>query len=447
MKSISNGFELKTGFWSMVDQGAVSVGNFLTTVLVARAMLPSEYGIYALLFALMLFMVFLNSAAVVYGLSLHGAAGTEAELRPLAGGSLILTGGLGVVLGAATGGVAILLHRASLVPWIFLALLFWQLQETTRRALMSRLRHADAVWGDGLSYLGQAACIAYLFVARRLTLASVFEAMAVTSAAGWLLQICQLRLAPSDFRGSLRLVPRFWGAGRWALLVGVTQAFIGQALLWFLAFRGMAEVASFQSLLNLVRVTNPVMFAIGSVVLPIVAARQEKPAAGLLAVRRYGLLGALVLIPYFAVIFIFPSSMLRLLYGAGSSYLGLPVELRLLILGSAFVYVGHILGMYYFGLSRSDVVFRCESAAAATAAVGGLVLVTQAGIIGASAAYDLTFIAGTAAYVWFLVYRGPAKLRGAKVIQLASIQGTSGQAAEADRRSIGARKSWIWEGD
>src|SRR5260370_34663247 len=100
-----------SGFWSMVDQGAVSAGNFLTTILLARALLPSDYGIYALLFALMLFMIFLNSAVIVYGLSLHGAAGTDAEVRALAGGSLVLASGLGCGLRGATRGVAWLVHR------------------------------------------------------------------------------------------------------------------------------------------------------------------------------------------------------------------------------------------------------------------------------------------------------------------------------------------------
>jgi hypothetical protein len=65
----------------MVDQGAVSAGNFLTTMLLARTLLPSDYGIYALLFALMLLTNFLNSAVIAYGLSLHGAAGTDAGVR------------------------------------------------------------------------------------------------------------------------------------------------------------------------------------------------------------------------------------------------------------------------------------------------------------------------------------------------------------------------------
>src|SRR5260370_41629087 len=105
-----------SGFWSMVDQGAVSAGNFLTTILLARCLLPSEYGIYALLFALMLFMIYLNSAVIVYGLSLHGAVGTDAELRSLAGGALVLAGGLALILGLVTGAGATRFHRACLSP-------------------------------------------------------------------------------------------------------------------------------------------------------------------------------------------------------------------------------------------------------------------------------------------------------------------------------------------
>ncbi len=396
------------GFWSVVDQGAVSAGNFLTTILLARCLLPSEYGIYALFFALMLFMIYLNSAVIVYGLSLHGAVGSDAELRSLAGGSLVLAGGLALILGLATGAVAALFHRAFLAPWILLALLFWQLQETTRRALMSRLRFRDAVGGDALSYLGQTVCIAFLFVGHRLTITSAFGAMAATSAAAALLQAAQLKLTLPDFRGAFRLLPRFWDTGRWALLVGVAQAFIGQALLWFLALRGMAEVASFQSILNLVRGMNPVMFAIGSVLLPTVASLQKNSGAGLRVARRYCVLGAVLLLPFFAVIFVFPGMVLRLLYGAGSPYVGLGTGLRVLVVGSALAYVTHVLTMYYFGLSRSDVVFRCELVAAATAVVGGLLLATRDGVLGAAMAYDLMYAAEAAAFIWYLRHGAPA---------------------------------------
>ncbi len=390
------------GFWSLVDQGCVSAGNFITTILLARALTPSEYGIYALLFALMLFAVTMHSAAIVYGLSLYGAAGTGTDLGPLVGGSLVLTVGLGTVLGALAATAAAFFQAAPLAPWIFLALLLWQVQETTRRGLMSTLRHGDAVWGDALSYLGQAALLGYAFAGHRLTLAFAFQSMAGTSLVASIVQVVQLRVRLGDFRGALSLVPRFWRVGRWALLVGLAQVFIGQALLWFLALRQIADVASFQSLLNLVRVTNPVMFAVGSVVLPTVAARRSEPVAAFRAARSYALLGASMLVPYLAVISVFPDWVLRIVYGANSAYAGLGVDLRILILGSAFAYVGHNLGMYYFGLSRSDVVFHCNFASAVTTVVTGVVLVREAGVLGSTVAYDLTFAAAMASYAWFL---------------------------------------------
>jgi O-antigen/teichoic acid export membrane protein len=380
----------------------VSAGNFFTAILLARALMPSDYGAYALLYALMLFMVSLHAALIVYGLSLRGAAGTENELGFLTGRSMVLTAGLGSVLATVAGAVAGVISQLSTVPWTFLALVFWLLQETTRRALMARLRHRAAVWGDAVSYLGQAICIAYLFARHELTINSAFALMAVTSAAGLLVQTFQLRLTLTHFRGAFRLVGNFWGLGRWALLANVAQAFIGQALLWFLAFGGMVRVASFQSVLNLLRVTNPIMLAVGSVLLPTVAARQGERTAGLRAARRYGLIGSALLLPYFGVIFVAPAFMLRLLYGAQSVYTGLGLELRVLVLGSALAYVGHVLGAYYYGLARSDLVMRCQAVAAATTLVVGWVMAVDFGVLGAAIAYDLTFVVQTAAFAWML---------------------------------------------
>ena len=99
-----------------------------------------------------------------------------------------------------------------------------------------------------------------------------------------------------------------------------------------------------------------------------------------------------------------------MLYGASSPYLLSGTEVRVLVIGSALAYVAHILTMYYFGLSRSDVVFHCELVAAATAVVGGLLLVTREGVLGAAVAYDLIYAAEAAAFIWYLRVSAPAAL-------------------------------------
>jgi len=307
-----------------------------------------------------------------------------------------------MVLGLATSVAAVFFHKPLLAPWILLALLFWQLQETTRRALMCHLRFRSALGGDALSYLGQTACIAYLFVGHRLTLTSAFMAMTATSAAATLVQVAQLKLTLPDFRFASRLIPTFWDTGRCALLVSIVQASLGQALLWFLAFAGTAEVGRFQSALNLLRAANPVMFGIGGVLLPTVAARRDRPPEGLHAAQRYGFLGAILLFPYFAVIFIFPGLMLRLFYGADSVYAGLRWELRLLVIGSVFVYIAYILISYYYGLSKSHIVLRCQLVAVAFTVLAGPLLIKEAKVFGATVAYALTFFTQTLALVWFL---------------------------------------------
>lgn len=412
------------GFWSLVDQSMVSAGSFLTAIMLARAVSPVDYGIYALLYAVMLFMYSLHAAVILYGLSLQGAVATEADSRLFAGRALTLTSWLGTFLGAIAGAVAILFHQFRLAPWVLLAFLFWQLQEATRRAMISRLRLRDVVWGDALSYLGQAGVIAYLFVAHRLTLTSTFFSMASTSALAWLLQVSQLKLGFEHLRGAARLIPSFWGVGRWALLAKLAEAVMGQTPLWLLALRGTVEVAAFQSLLNLARFTNPVMFAVGSVILPTVAGSRSKPIEGWHATRRYCLLGARVLLPYLVVVLVFPTESLRLLYGARSAYGALGYDLRVLVFGSALGYTAHILTMYFFGLSRGDLVLRCEVTAATVAALAGFVLVTEAGVLGAAVTYDLTSAVAVAAFAWYLHHNSKAALETADAVRPAPIEDT-----------------------
>jgi O-antigen/teichoic acid export membrane protein len=56
------------------------------------------------------------------------------------------------------------------------------------------------------------------------------------------------------------------------------------------------------------------------------------------------------------------------------------------------------------------VVFRCELVAAATAVVGGLLLVTREGVLGAAIAYDLMYAAEAAAFIWYLRHGASATL-------------------------------------
>src|SRR5688500_4624794 len=64
----------RKSFWPLADQGVVSAGNFLTLVIVARA-LParSEYGVFGLALECIFYFNTLQSALVGYPLTVRGA--------------------------------------------------------------------------------------------------------------------------------------------------------------------------------------------------------------------------------------------------------------------------------------------------------------------------------------------------------------------------------------
>src|SRR6266576_6204077 len=43
-------------FWAIADQGVVSLGNFLTTIILARALTPAAYGLWSGICGLILFL-------------------------------------------------------------------------------------------------------------------------------------------------------------------------------------------------------------------------------------------------------------------------------------------------------------------------------------------------------------------------------------------------------
>jgi O-antigen/teichoic acid export membrane protein len=145
----------RRGMWAFADQAAVSLGSFLTTIVVARTVSPADYGVYALTFGVLLLFVTFNGSLVTSRLLIEGASADRLELGRLGGASVCLSVCVALV-GALTLAIATrVLDHVQLAPWAAAALSFWLVQETVRRALMSHLHYRKAVVGDVLSYLGQ----------------------------------------------------------------------------------------------------------------------------------------------------------------------------------------------------------------------------------------------------------------------------------------------------
>jgi O-antigen/teichoic acid export membrane protein len=322
-------------FWAIADQGVVSLGNFLTTIILARALTPEAYGLWSVIFGLILLLNVLPASLIIYPLSVRLAARDEAGSGSLVKVGLALTALLAVPQILILFPASVLVAHTGLGACAAFCLLVWQLQETTRRALMARFAFGTALWTDAISYLGQAALVWLCVREGRLSPEIAFAVMGLTFLVAAIAQLWFLRVS---WHGRLNIKEHarmFWATGRWVLGTNIFANLNIQAGPWALfLFRGPADAAGFQAIANLLGVSHPIMLSLGNFLVPAVA--RVRSQRGLLIARRVALRqstqAALLLLPFILALLIVPRSLLGLFYGAGSPYVLLEGPLRLLAL-------------------------------------------------------------------------------------------------------------------
>lgn len=376
------------GFWALADQGAVSLGNFMTQIILARSLSHSAYGVFALIFGVLLFLFTCQSGLIAYPLSLDGATVSKVELRKIAFASAFLTLLLAVPLSSLVIGATFVLHVAAITWAVLLAMLLWQLQETFRRALMAHLRHDLAIWGDTLSYAGQAVLIWLLARGGTLTLERIFLVIAVTSAAAALLQSLQVGWSTMPLGAALATSRKFWSRGKWALLSGMNESGVRQVFPWLLALLyGPAQAASFQAVMNLVGVSHPVTFGTVNVLVP--AAAEAKHRSGTAAAFRtscwYGTLAGILVVPFFMALLIWSRPALALFYGHHSPYLTVGASLRLASVAYIFAYFAGVIVAFLYGVDRAKFAFAASIGGTLFAIPPSAYLIWKFGVPGAVA--------------------------------------------------------------
>ena len=113
---------LKKGTLAVVDQGLVSGCNFLLSVLLARWLLPEEYGAYALSFSVFLLLAGFHQNLVLSPLSVLGPSVYRHQLRNYLGAMLWIQAAFGIVVSAALAIAAWVSQRILHQPFISNAL-------------------------------------------------------------------------------------------------------------------------------------------------------------------------------------------------------------------------------------------------------------------------------------------------------------------------------------
>jgi hypothetical protein len=356
--------------WSLADQATVSAGNFLTGWLLARSLPAAEFGTWAVLLGAMIFANSIHAALVTSPLCVKGSADTRRWARRFTGRSLIFAMKLAPLLLIPLVIACLSLHRYSLLPGVIGALVLWQFQETLRTGLLSQSRFRAAALGDAISYLGQAAGVVYCLSYGQRSLMAVFLVMSATSVLGGLIQSRQLHIRAHDFEPLEGYFSSCWELGRWWFYARLVGVFSSLAFPWALAMgQGPEQTATFQALLTVLALTNPVLFSINNLVLTRVARHRATCAgANTIAVAlRSARTGFALIIPYLLLVFFCPQQVASVFYGSASPYLAQQGLLKILAFAYLMEAVSCVSLAILGGLQKTPFVFATQCVAAVIA--------------------------------------------------------------------------------
>jgi len=374
--------------WALADQTVISLANFATTVLVARALGAGAFGAFVVATTVLLFLNSLQSALFtqphnVLAADRHG----EAYAR-YTGGALAAQTALSLLAAvaalAAAGAAAALSHAgvAALLAALAPAIVGWQAQEFVRRTFYTSGRPRGALANDVLAYGGQAAAVAALWHSGRLTGPTALVAIGATSALAAVAGLPWLG-ARLDRRAIGEAWAANWRFGKW-LVGGATASWLSGHLYPVLAaaVAGPAATGIIRAAQTLLSPTQLVANAYEAELLPRAArerAQGGREAALRLVLRRSRLPLAFVALFCVAVGFA-GERLLALLFT--SEYAGYAGLLWLIGLGYVLTFVGRSLSIAVRTTSDTRAVFRAQAASIAVTFAVGVPLIAAFGVYG-----------------------------------------------------------------
>lgn len=386
----------RTLSWTLLDQGLVSTGMFLTQLVLARQLVAAEYGVFVLVFSVLLTLQLCNATLIFYPMSVRVPAAPDHTRPPLFGASLVLMVALSAALGVGLCLGLLAFRRPDLALPAFAAFMAWQMQEALRRALLSSLRQSAAIAGDAVTYGGQALVTCWLSVSGSLSVRGAFYALAIGAVAGSLTHMRRLTIARPRRTELREVLADYWSIGG---MPSLGNGLLGQVrnmfVPWVLALlAGTAQTAGFQAAANVVNLSNPLIIGLGNLIPQAAAmARVRGETEAWRTARHYALLAAPAIIVFSGIVLVAPEMVLRLLYGAKSEYLSAVVPLRIMALVNLSGFAIEIVLSFLCGIARIRLAFGVNFAGMVATVVLAPPLIGAFGLGGGCAALLLSNVA------------------------------------------------------
>jgi len=288
--------------FTIVDLGISSVGNFATWAVSAHVLGVPGLGRLAIIYTVMMLGLRFSNAAVCVPMAVE-LGSNPAVARQATTSALIYA----AALSAAWWPIMIYaayLAKCSSVLAPLSAMLGLQLQDVTRRALLISPHPSAALIGDAFSFILQPIAIVWLAKDATHPVSTILYCMAATSGIALAIQIkqlaCSLLAVPSLF---VRIAS-YWNAGKWVCVTALCDGLPVQLSIFALGATGnFVASGELQTILTATGMMNPVLFAIGTRMVPEITGgnlvggnKEAYRRGGTLALKGLGLMCGILII-------------------------------------------------------------------------------------------------------------------------------------------------------
>lgn len=403
---------IQENFWGLADRGMTSASNFVTVVVLARALGAVAFGIFAVVYSTVslasrLQNSLVNQPQAVFGSTREGESYVEFTTITLVSQVLlaILTGLLVLVAAAISWWIGTV--YTPLVLTLAPVVVFWQIQGYLTTVMYTENRLRSAFFNDSISFLAQAVIFVVLWRLGGLTGTLAFDIIAVTSLVASVVGIWQIRRSIGR-KLDWSILSGNWHLGKWLSAAELATWLWTDAYLYLTAaLLGPAAAGilkAVDALFGPLRIILSYLWTI----LPIRFARRyaSEGSDGLWSSMKsaHGMLVPIVG-GYCLLLAVFASPASRLVFGNGYSEVGHVLALYGVYVFFTALAVVVISGLNVRLLSRS--VFTAQAIAASAALPLGWVLIKLIGLDGAIA--SMIFAAVFARLLnWIAFLRHPA---------------------------------------
>jgi len=379
------------GYLAAFDQGTISLTNFAASIILARAISATEFGMYGVGFLLLLLIRAVQEGLTVQPLNAIGPTLEGDEYRRYASSTAVLQLMLSALtaLGALGLGWVLTSTGNDVAGPTVSAMAFvgstWQVQEFLRRGLYARGRVGAAALNTGLASLVRLAVLALMAYGGGLSARAGLDAIAYGALAAGVVGVIQIReswtRAGLDVRGVLRTN---WSFGRW--VSGGSIANWAALEIYPILSAGMisfAAAGAFRALQNLVAPIHVLLRTIDTFLTPRAARRFKLGGWGGLRalLSRVYWLSVLPAIALLAGVSLLSAPLMRLLYG--EKYAGYSGMLPLLALAYGLWFAYAPLQACFKAIPWTRPVFLANALATLSIFTIGLLAIHSFGLAGA----------------------------------------------------------------